>query len=84
MKQWILTGLGQETDFSKDGVVTFHLVFNKGELRVPITEEAARSVIQTAFGGATEQNDPPSVYSREPEDAPDDNDIYNEDGVGQV
>jgi hypothetical protein len=47
MKQMILTGLASEQNFS--GSTKFYLVFNDGELRVPVTEESAQLVIEAMY-----------------------------------
>jgi len=44
MRQLVLTKLGEETDLAS-GETSYLLVFNGGDLRVPVTEEAARAVI---------------------------------------
>lgn len=51
MKTMILTGLGSEQDFSNDGS-SYFLIFNKGELRVPVTQEAAEVVIKELYGSS--------------------------------
>lgn len=45
MKKMILTGLATEQSFDNGGEARYFLVFNNGELRVPITEEAAEIVV---------------------------------------
>ena len=61
MKKMILTGLGSEQrfdrtpagnvdNFEKLGVTEFYLVFNDGELRVKVPEEAAHTVVQFMYG----------------------------------
>lgn len=84
MKQLILTGLAQETDFENPEQSTFFLVFNGGELRVPISEEAAQVVIQHRFGangsnGHAAEEIGETVY-QPPQSARDPNDVYDEDG----
>lgn len=49
MKQLILTGLATEHNFGGEGE-QYYLVFNKGDLRVPITESAAEIVIKEMYG----------------------------------
>lgn len=44
MKQLILTGLAEETDLT-NGETTYLLVFNKGHIRVPATEQMVREII---------------------------------------
>lgn len=49
MKQIILTGLATEQRFGNPSPQYF-LVFNEGELRVPVEEQAAEKVVQTMYG----------------------------------
>ena len=49
MKKMILTGLGQETDFEKNGEGEFLLVFNRGELRIPISEGAFKEIVRVRY-----------------------------------
>lgn len=60
MKKLVLTALATEHDLS-DGAEQYLLVFNKGELRVPVSEEAAQVVIQALFGGAQVPSEVPEV-----------------------
>ena len=69
MKKMILTGLGSEQKFSsiheddgtthheKTGSAEYYLVFNDGELRVPISEEAAHVVVQHMYGTTSESKE---------------------------
>ena len=69
MKQMILTGLATEQKFGKPDQ-QFFLVFNDGELRVPITPQAAESVVEAMYS----QNGSPSQA-----DTGDDEDVLHTD-----
>lgn len=47
MRQIILTGLGEETDL-QTGETKYMLVFNRGALRLPATEEIVKQIISIA------------------------------------
>lgn len=84
MTQLILTGLAQETDFENPEQSTFFLVFNGGELRVPVSEEAAQVVVQHRFtqngsNGHTESVRGETLY-QVPETDRDPNDFVDDDG----
>lgn len=49
MKQMILTGLATEHRFGSPDP-QFYLVFNEGELRVPVAAQAAEAVVQMMYG----------------------------------
>ena len=95
-KQRILTGLATEQTFDDPtGGAAYFLVFNKGELRVPISEKAAESVVSSMFVGSaqepedeTEEEDSNELDSEKfPQEyiSDDDDDAYtDEDGVGQI
>lgn len=57
MKKLILTGLATEQSFIGGGQASYFLVFNDGELRVPVSEKAAEVVVQEMYG---ESNEPAS------------------------
>ena len=83
MKQLILTGLATEQKFgSKEGA--FFLVFNDGELRVPITQEAAEVVVKEIYA---EQPAEPE-QAEEVEDTSNYDQVYDdnevEDDVDQI
>jgi hypothetical protein len=88
MKALVLTGLANETDFNDGEVVQYLLVFNKGELRVPVDEDSARLVLHYMFGEQAEQEDSedehappvPPAARKEPESEVTEDD----DGVDQV
>lgn len=99
MKKLILTGLATEQSFEEEGN-QFYLVFNKGELRIPVSEETAETVLRALYekNGATRA---PAIeveedYSRYESPAPSPppqqpqisnyevNDETDEDGVYQV
>jgi hypothetical protein len=56
MRSMVLTGLGSEQDFSKGGT-SYFLVFNGGELRVPISEEAAEVVVKEMYSKQAESEE---------------------------
>jgi hypothetical protein len=64
MKQMILTGLAQEQVFG-DPDPRFFLVFNQGELRVPVPPDSAEVVVQAMYSG---QNGVPEGRDPEPVD----------------
>jgi hypothetical protein len=70
MKQLILTGLATEQSFNAGGQAKYFLVFNDGEFRVPVTEQAAEVVVLEMFGGSpareTEQAQEETEYRAEP------------------
>ncbi len=71
MKQLILTGLATEQKFgSKEGA--FYLVFNDGDLRVPVSQEAAEAVVKEMY---TQQE--PEPEDQDEVEAP----SYNHDPV---
>lgn len=90
MKQMILTGIGSEQSFQKKGSVTsYFLVFNDGELRVPVSEEAAEVVIKEMYGKEEPQEEAQvdqddhvngSDYTYRSQTSDEDED----DGVGQI
>jgi hypothetical protein len=53
MKAMILTGLATEQAFSNPDP-KFYLVFNNGELKVPIPQKTAEEVIKFMYGTAEE------------------------------
>ena len=84
MKTMTLTGLGSEQNFATGGT-SYFLVFNGGELRVSISEDAAEAVIKEMYSqsnGQAQTSDgdvSPSVdYESEEMEREDD------DGVGQI
>lgn len=50
MKQMLLTGLATDQKFGAP-TPQYFLVFNEGELRVPISEEAAETVVKAMYSG---------------------------------
>ena len=79
MKTMTLTGLATEQSFNQDGV-RYYLVFNNGELRVPVPEEAAEAVISALADG--KEVPAPSYASNGSGD--DDFVDDDDDGVAQV
>jgi len=89
-KMMVLTGIGSEQDF-KTGESKFLLVFNDGELRVPVTETAAEIIIKTMFSN---QSNTPSVNQDEDDRTTplefedpieqESNDAFDSDDVDQV
>ena len=86
MKSLVLTGLAHETDFSNGEVEQYLLVFNRGELRIPVREEVARLILQYLFGSEDPDAEeaapapmvPPAAQGSQSEVTDDD------DGVDQV
>ncbi len=57
MKKMILTGIGSEQQFASNGLVSgseYYLVFNNGELRVPVNQEAIQGLIEYMYGQQSE------------------------------
>ena len=67
MKPMILTGLSTEQSFDRPEP-SFFLVFNQGELRVPVNAEAAEIVIQTMYSGESPVPEPETPYQSDDED----------------
>lgn len=84
MKQLVLTALATEQKFGTSEAKYF-LVFNDGELRVPVTEEAAGLVVQEMYGNQQEQA-PAETPSEEIADdyAPTFRGEEGDDGVAQI
>jgi hypothetical protein len=80
MKKLVLTGLANETDFTNGEAIQYLLVFNKGELRVPVDEQSAKLVIQFMF--SDEEIEPKESEPKVPEDQNEFTD--DEGGVDQV
>lgn len=78
MKPMILTGLGSEQDFETGGTGYF-LIFNGGELRVPVSETAAETVVQELYRNSdTTQNVAEQTETQSNTTSDDD------DGIGQI
>ena len=95
MKKMILTGLGSEQDFTsvKKLETKYYLVFNDGELRVPVSEEAAQVVVQAMYGGQEQAGEEEESEEEEQEAEPEHHhhswgnghgDVTDEDGIDQV
>jgi hypothetical protein len=86
MKPMMLTALGSENNFATGGT-SFYLVFNGGELRVPVSEDAAEVVIAKIYSqqvetpAATTENQPDEDL---PEPEPTNTISSEDDGVDQV
>lgn len=82
MKSMVLTGLGSEQDFGT-GETGYFLIFNSGELRVPISEKAAEAVVKEMYieGSISSEPEQPQ-FPRE--EIPPNNDDDFDDGVGQI
>lgn len=87
MKTMTLTGLGSEQNFSTGGT-SYFLVFNDGELRVPISEDAAEAVVKEMYGqsnGQISNTDNSPVYESPPgHESDSDDEQEDDDGVGQI
>lgn len=73
MKQMILTGLATEQRFGNPEP-QFYLVFNEGELRVPVDPTAAEAIVATMYGG----NGTPETSTAQPQEV--DEDLMHADG----
>lgn len=87
MKKLFLTALASEQNFASKAV-QYYLVFNNGELRVPVTEAAAEIVVKEMYGEQPEEQEQEVAqesnghsYTEEP---PRNDDNQDEDGVDQV
>ncbi len=78
MKPMILTGLGSEQDF-ETGTSGYFLIFNNGELRVPVSEKAAEIVVKEMYGGESTPENP-----IEQSETSNDNSSEDDDGIGQI
>lgn len=84
----ILTGLATEQTFDRPEA-QYYLVFNEGELRVPIAEAAARIVVVEMYGSSpameeqSEESDSVETFDTN-QDAPDDDSVTDEDGIESV
>lgn len=81
----VLTGLSTEQKFdSHADDPVFYLVFNDGELRIPITASSTELVIKTIYGSSNlpgESRDPEPID----EDLPySDDDVVDDIGVPQA
>jgi hypothetical protein len=82
-----VTGLAQETDFSSDtGAVQHLLVFNKGELRVAISDACARQVVEYMYGRTEPSDEQPTPTHERQEvlDEEDHEDDEEEEGVDSI
>lgn len=94
MKEMRLTGLATEQRFSSHGIAQFYLVFNDGELRVPVDESAARLVASAMLSsnGSSRATEPPTQVDEDDDyhEADDEDDVVtgdavlDEDGVDQI
>ena len=78
MKTMILTGLATEQSFASSGPA-YYLVFNDGELRVPVTEAAAEVVVQAMYASNGASNGIVSGYQTEDGPDPSDEDVLHQD-----
>lgn len=79
MKQMILTGLATEQSFNNPEPRCF-LVFNNGELRVPVSQEAAEVIIGQMLDSPKSEE----VEEEDPRVYEDTEELLDEDGIGQV
>ncbi len=87
MRQMVLTGLGSEQRFNHEslapaGAAEYFLIFNDGELRVPVSEEAAKIVVQAMYGSNGES--PPVFDPPTPTSSNGESDFVEDDGVPSV
>lgn len=78
MKQLILTGLSSEHRFGSNDI-QYQLVFNDGEVRVPVSEEAANAISLKMYEGSST----PQESEEEVEDN-DDSDYENDSDIPQL
>jgi hypothetical protein len=88
MKTMILTGLGSEQRFTSngEGETLYYLVFNEGELRVQIPEEAAHVVVKHMYGGQSPEQEEPGNEGMlsVPEPGYESDTGSDEDGIDQI
>ena len=98
MKELKVTGLAQENDFDTQGEVIYLLVLNKGELRLRISEDAAREVLTLMYANGhnksinptdsePEQDQEEELEAAENESfgsPPQTEEVIDEDGVDQI
>lgn len=89
MKTMILTGLGTEQKFEsliKDRNpledIEYFLIFNHGQVRVPVTKEAAEIVVKEMYGSTEE--DAPQIDERNDQVSDDEEMLADEDGVSSI
>lgn len=95
MKTAVLTGIATEHHFTGKpenlGKAQFYLVFNEGELRIPVSQEAA-SVVVKHYAKELAQHEAPEEETESAADgepqvqsyATDDDDGADEDGVASI
>ena len=83
MKKMILTGLATEQRFGNPEP-QFYLVFNEGELRVPIASDAAEVVVQAMYTGNGVSQAPPPPAEDQDEDAMHTDSYDNESDIPQA
>ena len=92
MKTAVLTGIATEHHFTGKaenlGKAQFYLVFNEGELRIPVSQEAAEVVVKH-YAKELAQEEPPQEEEADGEPqvqsyATDDEGGEDEDGVASI
>lgn len=83
MKPMVLTALGSENNFATGGT-SYFLVFNDGDLRVPISEDAAEAVIAKMYSQQIETETPTEMTSTENHTLTPGGTTDDDDGVDQV
>jgi len=89
MKKMLLTGLGSEQRFGHTPNSTeYYLVFNDGELRVPVSEDAAHVVVKCMYGSSGLEESR-TVVEESPVSLEEDSDAgsdtgSDEDGIDQI
>jgi hypothetical protein len=88
MRTITLTGLRNEVDMETGQPTCFELVFNKGALHIPVTQETMKQVVDYAFeGGAAPtpesvaEPDPPPLVDDDPQGVRDE--LAEDDDVPQ-
>lgn len=88
MKQLILTGMATEHVFMNGGgVEAYYLVFNNGEIRIPVPQETAEAVIAELYGKSEdpEENPREAAYeARHEEETRALMSSQDDDGVDQI
>ena len=83
MKQMVLTGMAHEQNFS--GITKFFLVFNDGELRIPVPEESAQIVIEAMYKPNGEKKaEPPPSYDNSQYVVSNSEEVFDDDGIPQA
>ena len=87
MKRLVLTGLAHEMNIEDPGDVMYLLVFNGGELRIPVLAESAKEVLRYTAEKTNGHNEQQEVvtapHDPDPELDEDEQEEYQEDLLDQ-